>query len=294
MKVPILLPDGNRKTNLLCFDAILHSHYLWELTVFTSGVCKNTINGKEYMVSEGYITILGPNHTHSIVSQTPSHTHRDIFIEVSDLQAMCNNFFDETFYKQLSDPNNPVVFKLSSHFAKELDYSLSLLDAAYIQQGNQDIIDSIIRSIIAFLLGQAFMNDNLKQNTNISWLTEQLSYLRMPNVFNQRIESIIKNTGYSHSQYLRKFKEAAGTSLVKYLIDLRISHAQMLLRSTSKSILEISLLVGYDSINYFIRVFKVNTGMTPLQYRTQRKSAIQRNDNQNCTPTIDLEPNSEH
>lgn len=271
MRIPTLLPSEDRNIELLFSDAEIHSHFYWEFTLFTDGICKNTINGVPYTMSEGSLTVLGPSHTHSIVSMTPSHIHRDIYISTAALQALCRDLFSEAFYQRFTDPDNPVVLQLPPDFSKELEHHLSVLDAAYVQQQSKDIIDPLIRSILIFLLGQIFMSESIPHHGSVSWLSSQLAYLRQPIVFRQNIDDIIKQTGYSHSQYLRKFKQATGMPLIKYLIDLRMNHAKHLLKSTSKSVLEISSEVGYDSVNYFIRTFKNCTGVTPLQYRLQNK-----------------------
>ena len=269
MNIPILFPAEDRNTNLLFSDAELHSHFYWEFTTFTSGVCKNIINGKEYTVSEGHLVILGPAHSHSIIASTPTHTHRDTFISTTDLHRICIELFDEDFFQQLCDPDTPIVYKLSSHFAKQLEHSFSILDAAYVQQQSAETLNSIIHSIIIFLLGQVYMASKIIHQSNVSWLSAQLTYLHQPEVFRLNIDDVINPTGYSHSQYLRKFKQSTGATLIQYLIHLRITHAKMLLTSTAKSVLEISTEVGYDSVNYFIRVFKTYTGVTPLQFRLQ-------------------------
>ncbi len=272
MALPTLLPLGHRKTNLLFMDAEMHSHFYWEFTIFTSGTCKNVINGTEYIVSEDYLTILGPNHIHSIVSTTPIHAHRDIFISSEELSSICKNLFCESLFVRLSDPDNPVILLLQHPFSKELESFLALIDVAYAQNQDSDKTDPLIRSVIIFLLSQVFMQDNIAQHGTASWLSAQLGYLQQPSIFRQSIDDIIKSTGYSHSQYLRKFKEATGIPLIQYLMTLRIDHAKSLLLSTQKSVLEISYEVGYDSVNYFIRAFKSRTGgITPLQYRLKQK-----------------------
>lgn len=272
MKIPTLQPSRYRKSNLLFMDAEMHSHVCWEFTIFTSGTCKNTINGTEYTVSEDYLTILGPNHVHSIVSTTPTHTHRDIFISSEELSALCKELFCESLYERLSDPDHPVILQLQHPFSKELEAFLSMLDISYAQNQENDITDPLIRSAIIFLLGQIFMQESIVRHGTASWLSAQLGYLQQPAIFRQSIDDIIKFSGYSHSQYLRKFKEATGIPLIQYLMNLRIDHAKSLLLSTQKSVLEIAYEVGYDSVNYFIRTFKSRTGgITPLQYRLKVK-----------------------
>ncbi len=272
MGLPTLLPLGHRRTNLLFMDAEMHSHFYWEFTIFTNGTCKNTINGTEYTVSEDYLTILGPNHIHSIISTTPVHAHRDIFISSEELEIICKDLFCESLYERLSNPDNPVILQLQHPFSKELESFLSLIDVAYAQNQDSDKTDPLIRSVLIFLLSQVFLQDTIAQHGTASWLSAQLGYLQQPAIFCQNIDDIIKSSGYSHSQYLRKFKEATGIPLIQYLMNLRIDHAKSLLLSTQKSVLEISYEVGYDSVNYFIRTFKARTGgMTPLQYRLKKK-----------------------
>ena len=46
-----------------------------------------------------------------------------------------------------------------------------------------------------------------------------------------------------------------------------MEHAKLLLTSPEISIGEIADLCGYSSANYFIRVFRSNTLLTPMKYR---------------------------
>lgn len=62
-------------------------------------------------------------------------------------------------------------------------------------------------------------------------------------------------------------KKEIGQSAVNYITNLRISKAKELLKNTDKSVVEIAELIGYNDSNYFFRVFKKNTGVTPHQYR---------------------------
>ena len=76
-----------------------------------------------------------------------------------------------------------------------------------------------------------------------------------------------------HSSYLSMlFKKSFGINFVDYLTDLRISAAKELLADPLLSTAEIAGMVGYESPNYFARVFKKTTGMTPTEYRKQSPS----------------------
>jgi two-component system response regulator YesN len=69
------------------------------------------------------------------------------------------------------------------------------------------------------------------------------------------------------AQYLsRQFAKEMGASFIDYLTNIRIEHAKTLLRSGRHTIGDISIACGYFDPNYFGRVFKKQTGMSPSQY----------------------------
>ncbi|HYF48708.1 MAG TPA: helix-turn-helix domain-containing protein [Planctomycetota bacterium] len=78
-----------------------------------------------------------------------------------------------------------------------------------------------------------------------------------------------------HEKYLmRAFKRTLGMTLGEYLTRLRISHAQWLLISTEKSMLDIAFESGFQSAAPFYQAFrKVSQGVTPLQFRKSAQAA---------------------
>lgn len=71
----------------------------------------------------------------------------------------------------------------------------------------------------------------------------------------------------SSSYIARKFKKYLNTSFITYLNDLRIKKAIELLKDTDLSIKEVSFKVGYNNLNYFYKIFKKNTGITPNMFK---------------------------
>jgi AraC-like DNA-binding protein len=74
------------------------------------------------------------------------------------------------------------------------------------------------------------------------------------------------NTGYSY--FRNMFKKYTGMSPVQYHLQLRIKKAENLLLMTQKPIKEIAYELGFQSVFYFSRLFKLKTGKTPSQIRT--------------------------
>ncbi|MGR0318209.1 helix-turn-helix domain-containing protein [Agromyces sp. ZXT2-3] len=73
--------------------------------------------------------------------------------------------------------------------------------------------------------------------------------------------------GVSDSTLARRFKAATGLTIAAYVAQHRAERAARLLTTTSQSVREIALFVGYDDANYFVKVFRSVYGMTPSAYR---------------------------
>ncbi len=71
------------------------------------------------------------------------------------------------------------------------------------------------------------------------------------------------------SQYhlSRLFKSITGYGVQTYLQLCRINEAKRLLQHTNLSINNICFSVGYKDVNHFIRLFRLQEGTTPLQFR---------------------------
>ncbi|MFD0958252.1 response regulator transcription factor [Paenibacillus chungangensis] len=74
------------------------------------------------------------------------------------------------------------------------------------------------------------------------------------------------------SYFSTMFKKVCGQSFKKYVTDLRIAAAKQLLLESDSIVDDIAQAVGYADVQYFYRVFKQQTGMTPLQYRHSKKN----------------------
>lgn len=72
---------------------------------------------------------------------------------------------------------------------------------------------------------------------------------------------------YSDAYFCKIFKKYFNRSFIVYLNELRIEKAKMMLEDAVRNIKDISSEVGYRDSNYFTKVFKRLTGMTPSDYR---------------------------
>ncbi len=81
---------------------------------------------------------------------------------------------------------------------------------------------------------------------------------------------IARDLHFSSSYLSKWFLKLVGETPSSYVIKLRISKAKQLLRSVHElTVREIGELVGYTDQNYFSRIFKQQTGLSPMHYREQ-------------------------
>lgn len=79
---------------------------------------------------------------------------------------------------------------------------------------------------------------------------------------------VLANEFYLSPGYLcRLFKQKVGINFIDYLNTVRIARAKHLLLTTNLRIYEVGNLCGYADLNYFTKVFKKATGVTPSYFR---------------------------
>lgn len=73
---------------------------------------------------------------------------------------------------------------------------------------------------------------------------------------------------YLNTDYLsRIFKKETGISISSYILKKRVEEAKKLLAQSNLPINTVSIYVGYSNFSYFTKMFKENTGYSPLDYR---------------------------
>jgi len=80
-------------------------------------------------------------------------------------------------------------------------------------------------------------------------------------------DRMARDHGLSSSTLRRRWSQALKTTPGRYLLNLRIQKARRLLAETTLQVGEIAAQSGFQDMLYFSRRFKIETALTPSQYR---------------------------
>jgi AraC-like DNA-binding protein len=88
------------------------------------------------------------------------------------------------------------------------------------------------------------------------------------------VDDLARAAGLSRAHFSREFRRAFGESPHSYLLTRRLERAAALLRTTDRSVADICLSVGLQSIGSFTTSFTRHFGRSPTAYRAAFPPAV--------------------
>lgn len=139
-------------------------------------------------------------------------------------------------------------------------YELPLLD-----KNALDSIITIFKALICYIRDQGAIRTGTPLSQDIE------KYINVH--FRERItiKSLCLEFGLNRSSLCALIKQNFNETLLDHIRNKRIQHAKYLLANTDMPLQEIINDTGIQSYQYFYKVFRKETGMSPEQYRKQNK-----------------------
>lgn len=144
-------------------------------------------------------------------------------------------------------------------------------EAIHTAMRQEPFFQQLLAGVVNHMLGIMFMTGS---RNALRKDDEALSMVDMSkNIMNDFIEEDIRmpeiadRLNISYTKFRRLFRQYTGQSPAQYFINLRIHRAKELLRGTNASIKEISIILHFESAEYFTTMFRSRTGMTPTEFR---------------------------
>lgn len=90
------------------------------------------------------------------------------------------------------------------------------------------------------------------------------------------VDDLARAAGLSRAHFSREFRATFGESPHAYLLTRRLERAAALLRDTDRSVTDVCLSVGWQSVGSFTTSFSRTYGMSPTAYRAAFPPAAER------------------
>ena len=124
----------------------------------------------------------------------------------------------------------------------------------------QDIELDMANTYLELLISDVEVKDNFIVN-------KILQYLHMNIESHVSLEDIATHLNITPQYAVSCFKKHMGISLMEYSKKIRVDRAKVLLMTTTKSILDISLVLGFYDQSHFTKTFKSFEGVSPSEFR---------------------------
>lgn len=133
--------------------------------------------------------------------------------------------------------------------------------------GYELFIKSNLLRIMALCMAKAQLNCRRKNDNKMDVVKKALDYIHNNYQDNMTLQDLAEHAHVSREHLCRVFREVSESSPIVYLNRYRITQSAHLLRSTRKSISEISSDCGFNNSSYFNKLFLRFMKCTPKEYR---------------------------
>lgn len=113
------------------------------------------------------------------------------------------------------------------------------------------------------------INSDIETSSGIGKSVEHIKDNYKSRISLQEISDV---AGLSKYHFTRAFKKVMGISFSDYLNHLRVKKSEETLLSLEINISEVAYSVGFNSLRQYERAFKKTVGITPLDFRKEKKS----------------------
>ena len=138
---------------------------------------------------------------------------------------------------------------------------------------NADRIIKITLEMVIKLAEEARKARSLFSNLSPA-ISRCVDYIRLHYPEEIHLSKLMDIASMSKASLTRRFLKETGYTISSFIRDTRCYHAKKLLEKTELSIKEISSYVGYEDYNYFTKVFRSVTNLTPSEYRSKHSKRL--------------------
>lgn len=143
-------------------------------------------------------------------------------------------------------------------------------NAISVAKEQRKYFQQLLAGIVNLIVGMAFSmheNKKLKDSGEQKIIDKARMYMLERIKTDLEMPEVAQHLNMSYSSFRHIFKRYIGISPAQYFINLKIHEAKVMLRVPSMSIKEISYILNFETPEYFAKLFKKKTGMSPTEFR---------------------------
>jgi len=241
-----------------------HQHRYWELGYITEGTSELHVSGGgRFNLSAGsfWSVTAGTDHW---LRQGPEARHHGLFVglQLPIIVASHSEWNLGGLLREVVVLHE--VYQLERLFSRIITEGAtpSNYQAAALRLGVDALLLEIVRA----------GTDGKRRATNEVMhpaVSRALSLLQTRYRENWSLERLASESGISRARLAQLFRRQVGSSIHKALIQVRVEHAQILLKDSDLSISEIAGDCGFATSQHFARIFRQSTGATAAEYRRE-------------------------
>jgi AraC-like DNA-binding protein len=260
---------------MVSIDAPWHYHPEFELTYISKGNGKRFVGDSVENFEEGDLILLGSNLPHFWRCDDDfSQNEENIPAEWLVIQ------FPVEFVNNVIK-NIPELYHINSMILRAergINFGKSVSKLVGRKMAEMANVSSI-QSFFAFLAlldmlatddeARLLAGENYQISTNPAETDRMKRILEFTVENFQReiaIEQVAEVAHLTTSAFCRYFKQRTRKSYIDYLNEFRISHARKLLIDSDLGVGQIGFECGFNNLSNFHRLFKRQTGLSPMQY----------------------------
>lgn len=256
------------------------THDFWEMVYADKASVLCTADGREIELSEGEALFHKPNEFHTLAAN--GQKAPNVFIVSFECASQSIRFFEERkisvdpahrqfIYAILEEARKTFCIPFSNPQTKKMEVQPHpvLGGEQLIKNYLEILLISLMRSVSEQEAQDRFFMESEELGNRI--MNEVTRYMQENMQKRLTITDICNHIGYSRTTIFRLFREHTGQTPMGYLIQLKLKYAKQLLREGDSSVMEISDRLGFESANYFTKVFKHYMGETPSAYKKRTK-----------------------